>query len=140
MSEKRLAFATSYLRRWAVELARIFRAWRQGLRVRKEIREARGLKLLHEWLGPAQRRQFDAARYFEVVGCDTGKRYRIHHGRAGNVCELDDNGRPVLGLCFVPTGAFVAGDVMLAQKIALETNERAVLAIANKFPVRTGQS
>jgi hypothetical protein len=56
------------------------------------------------------------------------------------VCELDDSGRPVLGLCFVPMGAFVAGDVMLAQKIALETNERAVLAIANKFPIRMGES
>jgi hypothetical protein len=32
--------------------------------------------------------------------------------------------------CFVPEGNLVAGDVMLAQKIALETNERAALAVA----------
>jgi hypothetical protein len=139
MPEKRLTSATRLLGRWSVELARRFRAWRQRLKVSKEIREARGLKLLHEWLGQVQKDQFDAARYFEVIGCDTGKRYRIHHGTAGNVCELDDNGRPVLGLCFVPAGALVAGDVMLAQKIALETNELTVLAIANKFPVRTGE-
>jgi hypothetical protein len=35
---------------------------------------------------------------------------------------------------FVPMGDLVPGDVMLAQKIALETNERAALAVANKFP------
>ena len=129
-----------YLRRSLLDLARRFRAWRQRLRVSKEIREARGLRLLHEWLGPAQKEQFDAARYFEVIGCHTRKRYRIHHGRAGNVSELDDNGRPVAGLCFVPEGALVAGDVMLAQKIALETNELTALAVANKFPVRTGET
>jgi hypothetical protein len=36
---------------------------------------------------------------------------------------------------FHSIGALVAGDVMLAQKIALETNERAALAIANRFPI-----
>jgi hypothetical protein len=127
------------LRRSLLELARRFRAWHQRIRLSKKIREARGLTLLHEWLGPVQKKQFDAARHFEVVGCHTGKRYSIHHGRAGNVCELDDQGRPVIGLCFVPEGALVAGDVMLAQKIALETNELTTLAVANKFPVRTGE-
>lgn len=131
--------AMRYLRRSLLEVARRFRAWRQRIKISKEAREARGLTLLHEWLGPTQKEQFDAARYFEVVGCHTGKRYRIHHGRAGNVCELDDQGRPVVGLCFVPEGALVAGDVMLAQKIALETNELTALAVANKFPVRTGE-
>jgi hypothetical protein len=33
----------------------------------------------------------------------------------------------------VPTGHLVAGDVMLAQKIALETNEFGALAVANTF-------
>ena len=34
---------------------------------------------------------------------------------------------------FMPLGQLVAGDVMLAQKIALETNESAALAVANRF-------
>ena len=72
---------------------------------------------------------------FEVIGCDTGKRYRILYGTAANVHELDDDGRPLIGCCFVPIGYLVPGDVMLAQKIALETNERAALAVANRFPV-----
>ena len=34
--------------------------------------------------------------------------------------------------CFVPEGTLPIGDVMLAQKIALETDERAALAVANR--------
>jgi len=48
--------------------------------------------------------------------------------------ELDGAGRPRVGWCFAPNGHLVAGDVMLAQKIALETDERGALAVANRFP------
>jgi len=53
-----------------------------------------------------------------------------------NVDELDDAGRPRTGWCFVPKDHLVAGDVMLAQKIALETDERGALAVANNFTPR----
>jgi hypothetical protein len=99
-------------------------------------REARGLKLLREWLTPEQRAQFDANRYFDVIGCDSRKRYRIHYGSSTNVHEIDSEGRSIKGWCFVPSGPLVAGDVMLAQKIALETNEFGALAVANRFPVQ----
>jgi hypothetical protein len=36
-----------------------------------------------------------------------------------------------MGLCFMPLGRLVAGDVILAQKIALETDERSALKVAN---------
>jgi hypothetical protein len=36
----------------------------------------------------------------------------------------------------VPEGYLVAGDVMLAQKIALETDERGALQLANNFSLR----
>ena len=36
-------------------------------------------------------------------------------------------------LCFAPDGYLVPGDVMLAQKIALETDELATLAVANRL-------
>ena len=49
-----------------------------------------------------------------------------------NVMELDYIGQPVCRWCFVPDGSLVAGDVMLTQKIALETNERDALAVANR--------
>jgi hypothetical protein len=60
------------------------------------------------------------------------KKYRIHYGTAMNVHEIDEAGRVKMGLCFVPKGSFVTGDVMLAQKIALETFERRVWAVANR--------
>ena len=41
--------------------------------------EARGLKLLKEWLSPAQLSVYETHRYFDVVGCDSGATYRIHH-------------------------------------------------------------
>jgi hypothetical protein len=102
-------------------------------------REARGLELLKEWLSPEQFAQYDAKSYFEVTGCHSGKRYRINHGTSMNIHELDGAGRPRVGWCFAPKGYLVAGDVMLAQKIALETDERGALAVANKFPVTMGR-
>jgi hypothetical protein len=96
--------------------------------------EACGLKLLREWLSPEQRAQFDAERHFDVIGCHSGKKYRIRYGSSANIDELDETGRPRMGWCFIPSAYLVAGDVMLAQKIALETNERDALAVANRFP------
>jgi hypothetical protein len=115
-----------------IRLARAFRDWYQ----RPSTIEQRGLKLLREWLSPEQLAQYDAHKYFEVIGCHTGKRYRIHHGNGTNVVELDDAAMPRTGWCFVPNDHLVAGDVMLAQKIALETDERGALAAANNFKPR----
>jgi hypothetical protein len=82
---------------------------------------------------PNRARRFIAHSYFEVKGCHAGKRYRIRHGMGTNVYELDAASRPRAGWCFVPKDNLVAGDVMLAQKIALETDERGALAVANNF-------
>ena len=98
--------------------------------------EARGLRLLRGWLSPVQLAQYDTHRYFDVIGCHSGKRYRIRHGTATNIHELDDAGDPTAGWCLVPRDYLVAGDVMLAQKIALETNERGALAVARNFAPR----
>jgi hypothetical protein len=38
-----------------------------------------------------------------------------------------------MGWCFVPYGSLVAGDVVLAQKIALETFEHGALLVAKRF-------
>jgi hypothetical protein len=51
-----------------------------------------------------------------------------------NIDQLDSAGNKVCGWCFVPEGELAAGDCMLAQKIALETFETKVLAIANQRP------
>jgi hypothetical protein len=53
-----------------------------------------------------------------------------------NVLELDDAGVPQSGWCFVPSVHLVAGDVMLAQKIALETDGRGASEVVNHFEVK----
>ncbi|MCK1665555.1 hypothetical protein [Bradyrhizobium sp. 153] len=95
--------------------------------------EGRSLRLLRKWLSPRQREQFARKGYFEVIGSDSQKRYRIYVGASVNVCEMDERGHLREGLCFMPIGALPIGDVMLAQKIALETCEAEVLAVARKF-------
>jgi hypothetical protein len=107
--------------------------WEFGFRSESE---RRGLALLKQWLSPQQLAQYNAHRCFDVTGCHSGKRYRIRHGVGMNVYELDALGRPLVGRCFVPKDNLVAGDVMLAQKIALETNERGALLVARTFPPR----
>ncbi len=116
MFAQRLTSATRYLWRSLTEGARKV----QTLRERYEaIKDTRGVALLREWLSPMQRAQFDASKSFDVVGCDSGRRYRILYGKVTNVHEIDDAEQPVMGWCFVPSEHLVAGDVMLAQKIAL---------------------
>jgi hypothetical protein len=48
-----------------------------------------------------------------------------------NVHQLDQTGRRVMKLCFMPKGDLVMGDILLAQKIALETMESKVLELGN---------
>ncbi len=95
--------------------------------------QERGLRLLKENLSPAQRQQYERHSFFDVVGGSTGKRYRIRHGRQMNIEQLDKNGRRVCGWCFFPQGSLVAGDIMLAQKLALELYEAEALRIANRY-------
>ena len=93
--------------------------------------EERGIALLQAWLDPEQAEQWASRRAFEVRGCDTGTRYRITCGTAMNVHQLDQAGRRVAKWCFVPKGTLVTGDILLAQKVALETMENQVLKLAN---------
>ena len=71
--------------------------------------------------------------HFEVRGSHTGKCYRICRGRNMNIEELGKNGAQVAVWCFGPAGHLPLGDVMLTQKLALETNEQAALGVANRL-------
>ena len=112
-----------------------FRAIRELYNIvrKSNFPEARGRRLLRRWLSAEQLAQFDARNFFDVIGCHTAKRYRIYYANVANVEELDKVGRPIMRYCFIPKGDLVPGDVMLAQKIALETDELAALAVANRF-------
>ena len=92
------------------------------------------LQLLVRNLSPAQRQQFARHDYFDVLGGDTGRRYRIRVGRTLNVAQLNASGGCVRMLCFEPQGQLPVGDVMLAQKIALELFESKALRVANASP------
>ena len=97
-------------------------------------RKARAFELLRANFSPAQREQYEQDRPFEVTGSDTGRRYRIYYGNLGNVVELGVGGEEVHSWCFHPTGNLPVGDVMLAQKLALELFEREALGVANRIP------
>jgi hypothetical protein len=89
------------------------------------------MRLLRSWLSPEQDEQWAARGDFDVIGSDTGTRYRITPRAIMNVQQLDEDGCPVAQWCFAPEGYLATGDVLLAQKIALETMEREALAIVN---------
>jgi len=102
-----------------------------GERMRGEA-EKKALTLLRPWLSPEQAQQYDSQNHFEVIGSDTGTRYRIRYGFMMNIDQLDSAGNNVCEWCFLPVGNLASGDCMLAQKIALETFEIKALAIANR--------
>jgi hypothetical protein len=97
--------------------------------------EERAQVLLQSWLTPDQEEQWLARGEFEVLGCDTSTRYKLTSHPAMNIHQLDAAGRTVRKWCFMPSGGLVLGDVLLAQKIALETMEREALAVANRHPI-----
>jgi hypothetical protein len=70
----------------------------------------------------ARTAQYDANGFFDVA-VDGGNRYRIHHGAAMNILEIDDVGGVRGGWGFIPRACLVGAMFMLAQKIAMETNE-----------------
>jgi hypothetical protein len=94
--------------------------------------QQKALNLLRQWLSPEQAAQYNSSEHFDIIGSDTGARYRIRHGQMMNIDQLDSAGNRVCQWCFAPEGELAAGDCMLAQKIALETFETEALAIANR--------
>jgi hypothetical protein len=98
----------------------------------RETASQRAKRLLKANLTPTQRTQYDKFRYFEVIGGETGHRYRIHRSAALNVDEYDDAGTRISRWCFLPVGDIVDADVLLAQKLALELFESHARAVANK--------
>jgi hypothetical protein len=72
MSLRSLSIAAQRLGAYWAERIREVQSARERYRTRFVTREARGLKLLREWLSLEQRAEFDAKGYFDVIGCDTG--------------------------------------------------------------------
>lgn len=95
---------------------------------------AKGWELLRSNLDPDQLAEFEEKKYFHCIGGTTGHFYRITEGSQQNVYVIDpESGKATVGQCFLPVGDLVIGDVMLAQKVALELNEAEALRVAIKF-------
>jgi hypothetical protein len=93
----------------------------------------RAIDLLMENLTARQRDQYRTHQNFDVIGGQSGKRYRIWRRLHQNVEELDASGRRVCIWCVQPSGSLVLGDVLLAQKNALELFELAAMRVANPY-------
>jgi hypothetical protein len=91
---------------------------------------ARSIELLRSWLTPVQLESFERTGSFEVVGGSSGVRYLLHFKYSFGIEPLEGRQLGSL-LCVVPRNAPALGDILLAQKIGLETAERATLAKAN---------
>jgi hypothetical protein len=95
--------------------------------------EQRGVDLLLANLTPQQRRQYRRDRHFDVIGGQSGTRYRLWHCFQQNIVELDASGRRRGVWCFHPRETLVLGDVLLAQKTALELFEGEALRVAHCY-------
>jgi hypothetical protein len=104
---------------------------------RNKEADEKAVALFRSWLTPEQAKRWVSKKEIEVVGSHTRARYRIRCATAMNIDELDLSGKVVVQWCFAPQCNLAAGDVMLAQKIALETMEWNALASANRRVIRT---
>jgi hypothetical protein len=60
--------------------------------------------------------------------------YRIREGHAANVDAVDSMGRVISRFCAHPFGRVPVYDVMLAQKLWIETDENMFLKKASAYP------
>jgi len=97
----------------------------------KKAREAeeKALQLLLENLTENQRAIYESTGAIPIE-CQSGRKYHIRKGISQNVHELDEKGHTARRLCFHPSDCPVY-DVMLAQKLMLESCEEEARGIAN---------
>lgn len=107
------------------------------LQARLELQQQRRVEvtsraeaLLVSSLNPEQAAEFIKQRQFTLHSRDGKRTYIITYGIAGNVFEVE-RGRAIASYCIHPTGV-PTEDVMLAQKLMLETDEESFLKIANR--------
>jgi hypothetical protein len=89
----------------------------------------RAEEMLFLLLSDEQRKQYEEHGYFDTMVND--KLYRINKGRAMNV-ELIEGGVAKFKYCALPKEYMPAPDVMAAQLLMLQTDEKRFLSIANR--------
>ena len=107
-----------------------FDAWAA---VQERLQQAtdKSIELLKSWLNPEQLAQYESNGSFDVRGSDGGH-YRIGPPIPFNIRVIEPEGHCGSAYCVVPKDISAAGDIQLAQKIALENDEEATIRAANR--------
>ena len=92
----------------------------------------KSIALLKSWLNPAQLAQYESHGSFDVIGSDGGH-YRIGPPNPFNIRVIEPEGHCGSAYCVGPKDISAPGDIQLAQKIALETDEEGTIRQANRF-------
>jgi hypothetical protein len=100
----------------------------------RRVAAERAEQLLISHLTRAQRKSWERDKAIEVKG-RSGRTYRIKCGRAGNVYELDDKGRPVASLCVHLVDPVPDQDNVLWQLLAIQHDEEEFLRRANRSAI-----
>jgi hypothetical protein len=103
-------------------------AERQAAAVREAEGKARAL--LESVLNPDELTAFKRDGHLIVHG-RSGRRYRLRQGRVANIDVIHRDGRILHRLCAHPDRTMPALDIMLAQKLWLETDEHEFVSRAN---------
>lgn len=113
----------------------------ENVRKMKEGRAAaagKAERLLLEHLDDEQREEYRQHRRFHLTS-QSGRRYCLQHGRMHNVFQVDEHGNRLVELCAHVRDQVPDADNLLAQKIHLEHNEEAFIALANRWDLRNGR-
>jgi hypothetical protein len=98
-------------------------------KAKEDAATKRAEEMLFLLLNDEQRKQYEDYGYFETKVDD--RLYRINKGRAMNV-ELIEGGVAKFKYCALPKDYMPAPDVMAAQLLMLQTDEKRFLSIANR--------
>ena len=106
------------------------------LRLQQTRAEGRARALLHQHLTRAQRLELRKTKGFVVLGKD-GRTYHLTTKHTLNV-TVEHEGQ-AYGLCVVPDSYLPMSDILLAQKIMLETKPEVFLRLAQVRNLTTGE-
>ena len=114
--------------------------WTKEQEEERERARERAEKLLLRHLTPKQRYDYKKHGHF-FVRTKRKHHYKIMRARDHNVLRLNKHGKPLRCLCISIYEIWVpVQDIMLAQKLLLETDEDAFLSIANEWAVREARA
>jgi len=105
------------------------------LQAKQKHAKAKAEQLLVEHLTEEQEKAWKENRAIFVTA-KSGRRFKIREGRAGNIEEINAEGKAIRSFCVhVEPYNVPDADNVLAQKLALEHNEEALLRVANSHPI-----